>query len=69
MVNSPIAEQMNEREMMQVAECLVAHLGARRFILLSKLLEEIKKDTRYGNVSIDVVDGRVRGVKAQKSYE
>jgi hypothetical protein len=69
MTNSPAAEQLSEREMIQVANSLVAHIGTKRFILLAQLLEDVKKDTRYGHISIVVVDGRVRGMKAEKSYE
>ncbi len=43
-------------------------LGAERLRLLADLLEEVGRDTRFGDVKVVVADGRGVGLRMEKSY-
>jgi hypothetical protein len=38
-------------------------------VQLAQMLEDVATDTRFGNVTVVITDGRVRLLKAEKSYE
>jgi len=48
---------------------LLALMGAERLVQLAQKLDDVVSDTRFGDVKIVVTDGRVRLLKAEKSYE
>ena len=48
---------------------LLDMLGPTRLIDLVEKLSDVAKDTRYGDVTIVVVDGRARLVKIVKSWD
>lgn len=50
-------------------KCLLLLLGPERLVQLAQKLDDVAKDTRFGDVKIIVTDGRVRLLKAEKSYE
>jgi len=43
-------------------------LGAERVEQLAELVEEVTRETGYGNITIIVSQGRVARLKAEKSY-
>ena len=51
------------------AGLLLLLLGPERFLQLPQMLNDVATDTRFGNVTIVITDGRVRLLKAEKSYE
>lgn len=48
---------------------LLALLGGERVVQLTQKIEEVITDSHFGNVTIVITDGRVRLLKAEKSYE
>jgi len=48
---------------------LLDMLGPTRLVDLVEKLSDVVKDTRYGDVTIVVVDGRARLVKIAKSWD
>jgi hypothetical protein len=48
---------------------LLTLLGGDRVVQLAQKIDDVIADTRFGNVTIVITDGRVRLLKAEKSYE
>lgn len=61
--------KISEALVQEAMKRLLVQLGERRVVLLAKLIDDVGKETRYGDVKIIVADGRVRNIKAEKSYE
>lgn len=48
---------------------LLTLLGGDRVVQLAQKIDDVIADTHFGNVTIVITDGRVRLLKAEKSYE
>jgi hypothetical protein len=60
---------MDDDELRLALEKIGRLLGARNVAMLARLLEDVQEDTRYGDVKVVVADGRVVGLRAEKSYK
>jgi hypothetical protein len=60
---SPQAAELNA-----AASRLLRLLGAERFVHLPDLIEEIQRETGFGDITIVVAERRVVRLKAEKSY-
>ena len=56
-------------EVKNAMQRLLAMLGTERLVQLAQKLDDVATDTRFGDVKIIITDGRVRLLKAEKSYE
>jgi hypothetical protein len=64
-----VIPEPNPDDVEEALKRLVQLLGYRRVVQLPKLLDDVALDTRFGDVKIIITDGRVRLLKAEKSYE
>lgn len=63
------ANNENSVEVEEAIKRLYLLLGAERLVQLTQMLDDVAADTRFGNVTIVITDGRIRLLKAEKSYE